>query len=368
MAKEVKMAKREVVEDEREQCSAERRCIRSEYLNIKNLISDKKDDIMSVDSDKFDSIISEVETLHQFVEKPREQVADAEALLDIANTLVAAFSSEKNGVTPSDFVTALIRKFGMKTGTKSMHTGLNSVSWADIGFSVSYIFKKAPSCCTMVGPMKTEIKQRASVSRRKRLRPTESSRPELLAANEEQAKSDTDKKMVTMFEILIKKRSVRLESLVLNRSSFAQTIENIFALSFLVKDGRVEITMNDNGDHLVLPRNAPAASAVTSGLVCYRHFVFRFDYEDWKLMAECVEVGDELMPHRCNSDTVTRNSRTGEQTQGYSHVQVPTPIKKFSRNHGLVTPENSVGNGSPEPKDADGSDSSQTRKRQCLFS
>ncbi|ONK69535.1 uncharacterized protein A4U43_C05F24000 [Asparagus officinalis] len=63
---------------------------------------DKKDDIMSMDADKFDSIIPEVETFHQFVEKPREQVADAEALLDIANTLVAAFRSEKNGVTPLD--------------------------------------------------------------------------------------------------------------------------------------------------------------------------------------------------------------------------------------------------------------------------
>lgn len=62
---------------------------------------------------------------------------------------------------------------------------------------------------------------------------------------------DTDKIMGTMFEILRGKRTVKLESLLLNRKSFAQTVENLFALSYLVKDGRVVIHMDANGFHLV---------------------------------------------------------------------------------------------------------------------
>ncbi|KAL3534186.1 hypothetical protein ACH5RR_002647 [Cinchona calisaya] len=331
----------------------ERRVLRSRYLNVKNRISDERDDLSKVDSDKFKSIIEEVDNLHQLVQKPREQVADAEALLDITNTLVTSVKAHSSeGLTPSDFVSCLLRDFAQQGGAgTSSNVDSNSLRWKEIGLAVCHVFRSAPGCSTMVGPMNTEIKQRKHVVQRKRAKPTASARPEDLDSVPTEEKTDTDKNMATMFEILRKNRRVRLENLILNKSSFAQTVENLFALSFLVKDGRAEIKVDEKGAHLVSPRNAASASAVHSGEVSYSHFVFRFDFKDWKLMMTCVGDAEVLMPHRDGVDIAGSSQPDPLSTETQAASLPTTPIRKFTRNRGLVLQEQIVVQESPESDD-----------------
>ncbi|KAK9986649.1 hypothetical protein SO802_031600 [Lithocarpus litseifolius] len=322
---------------------AERRFLRSQYLAVKALISDERDDITRADSDKFDSIFYRVQTLHDSVQQPREQVADAEALSDIASTLltcVRAHNSE--GITPSDFVTCLLKQFGQQSGpSTSTENAGNAIFWTDIGLAVSHVFRRCSGCSTMIGPMNTELKQRKTPVQRKRVRHTESAQPEQFEDAGAEERIDTDRNMLTMFNILKKDRSVRLENLVLNRNSFAQTVENLFALSFLVKDGRAEIKVDEKNCHIVSPKNAPSATAVASGAAAYSHFVFRLDFEDWKLMTCSVGVGEELMPQRKQLKT-SSNSEV-DPLSGESQAAVSTThIRKLCRNRGLVLQEESV--------------------------
>ena len=82
------------------------------------------------------------------VQKPREQVADAEALLDITNTLMTSVKAHgASGVTPSDFVSCLLREFGQQGS--SIDGSISSTFWKDVGLAVSHVFRKAPGCRTM---------------------------------------------------------------------------------------------------------------------------------------------------------------------------------------------------------------------------
>ncbi|XP_068340192.1 non-structural maintenance of chromosomes element 4 homolog A-like [Pyrus communis] len=343
------MVKREFVssgsggrdEIERPQAVPDRRALRSRYFNVKSIIHDKREDITKVDSEKFNLIINEVESLHELVQNPREQVADAEALLDITTHLMSSVKAHnKEGITTTGFVNCILKQF-----EKRSQSGSSSVSWKDIGRAVSHVYQKPPQCCTMIGPMSLEVKQRKSYVRAKRMKPTENDTPEELHDAVEEEQPETVKNVSAMFNILRKKRRVRFENLVLNGNSFAQTVENIFALSFLVKDGRAELKLNEEGHHLVLPRNAPSAEQIASGEITYRHFVFRFDFQDWKFMKEIVGDGEQLMPRR----TYEVNKSSDHQGDLQCKESQTTPIRKLSRNRGLVMQEQPVGEGMAEP-------------------
>ncbi|XP_050228514.1 non-structural maintenance of chromosomes element 4 homolog A-like [Mercurialis annua] len=303
------------------------------YRALKTITIDEANDIGGADSDKFSAIIHQVDGLHELVRNPREQVIDADVLLGITNSLAMCVKAQANGgITPSDFVNCLLRDYvngGERCTSISTQDARETMNWRNIGVTVSDVFKTCSGCHTMLGPMNTKFKMRKTTTRKRIKQPMESSQPEKVDGLEEK-RTDTDINMATMFTILRKNRSVRLEHLVLNRNSFAQTVENLFTLSFLVKDGRAEIKVDENGWHLVSPRNAASASEVAKGAVVYRHFVFRFDYKDWKLMAAFVSTGEELMPHR---------GRTNPSHDNQEEEEPDTPIRKCLRNSGSLVPE-----------------------------
>lgn len=76
-------------------------------------------------------------------------MSDAEALLDIATSLVTSVRSQRNGPTPSDFVDAIIRKFGVPERDCNYNNYLSKDSWERIGMSASHIFTRGHGYCTM---------------------------------------------------------------------------------------------------------------------------------------------------------------------------------------------------------------------------
>ncbi|KAI3874685.1 hypothetical protein MKX03_015162 [Papaver bracteatum] len=249
--------------------------------------------------DNFKQILNEVERLHELAGTPTEQVLDAKALSDFVNKLLLSIKSSGNKeITPAAFITGLIAKYGDKNSSKPFN-------WSALGENVVGICNNVSrSCCTMVGPMDVEMKTKKVVSAKRKRSLADVEHPEELKCAATEENSETDKNVATMFQIMkSRKKPEKIANLIMNKNSFAQTSENLFALSFLVKDGRAQMKIDSNGHHVVSLRNAPSSDVVKSGELQYSHFVFRFDFKDWDMVRHLVDAADEVMPHRNPANT-----------------------------------------------------------------
>lgn len=280
-----------------QQSDADRRLLRAKYRTVQSHIAEH-----NLDADGFENIFGNVEHLYNEVSRPREQIADAEALFDITASILESVKEFKgrHGPIASELVNSIVRNYG-KDVVRADESAEMAIDWERLGHEACAIFSNAPGLTTMMGPMDSRHKQRKTPLRRPRDKPVETARPEQLRESTDD-KTLTDKNMDTMFKILRRLKLVYMEELVLNRQSFAQTVENIFALSFLVKDGRAEMDIRD-GRHIVGPKNFPSQHQRESGKGSMSQFVFRFDFKDWQGMKGMVKEGRELMPHREGSST-----------------------------------------------------------------
>ncbi|XP_071708194.1 non-structural maintenance of chromosomes element 4 homolog A-like [Rutidosis leptorrhynchoides] len=312
--------------------SAQRRVLRSGYLSIHNFIREQKDEIAVASTKKFQSILDEVDGMHHLVKAPREQVSDAVALQELVNTLITSVRTHTTGgITPPRFISSLITKYG-QTRRKEINEKAK-ILWKDLGSHVSPILMICRGSSTMFGPLLRKPKPLSTPISRKPSRKSlkvKLTQPKEIEGRVCKEMTNTDNIVATMFEILKDNTDVCLENITVNRISFAQTVENLFALSFLVKDGRVMITVDEKGSHHVSPKNAPASSMIMSRKVVHTHFVFKFSFKDWKLMKDLVAEGSELMPHRTKETCV--NPKSEPNCNANNSRATRTPTKTISRN------------------------------------
>ncbi|CAI4211014.1 unnamed protein product [Parascedosporium putredinis] len=84
---------------------------------------------------------------------------------------------------------------------------------------------------------------------------------------------------------------------VINPHSFGQSIENMFYVSFLIKDNKVRIELDDDG----LPSVAPVTTEMeqeTSRHQTKHQAVFSLDMSTWRDIIETLDIKEPIIPHR----------------------------------------------------------------------
>lgn len=88
--------------------------------------------------------------LQSAVKKPREQIADAEAVLDVTRCFVDCLKGarRKTGVSPATFVGHIIRRFSLATADRNDDAPA-AIDWGRLGIAGCGFFNVAPGLGTM---------------------------------------------------------------------------------------------------------------------------------------------------------------------------------------------------------------------------
>jgi len=162
--------------------------------------------------------------------------------------------------------------------------------------------------------MNTEIKERKMTQRAQKVVLGELAKPEELESTKNDHEKTTAKNMQRMVKELNKfpNSQCHVIDAVFNGQSFAQFVENVFTLSFLVSQGQVSIT-REEGQPSVVRRNSKEKQEKTEKEERIAH-VMALDVQGWKELCKQRKNKPGIMPHREEATQEELLGRTGKLT------------------------------------------------------
>ncbi|KAF8063801.1 NSE4A [Scenedesmus sp. PABB004] len=246
--------------------------------------------------------LRELDALHRQVSRPREHAVDAEVFAQLAECslqLLRHGQATNQGRTPADLVRALRARF---VADPLPGQGAGDVcDWASLGAEAAALHRRGPGLGCMLGPLAAEAKARKQGVRRAKRAADALERPAELQGGEEGEAQETDRNMEAMWAALRRRGGGALPvvQLVCSHASFAETVENVFTLSFLVRDQRVRLLPDtEAGLQVQWVSEADKAGAPAPGGDGAGQFVMALTMQDWQLMKALVPPGVCVMPHR----------------------------------------------------------------------
>ncbi|KAI8468081.1 MAG: Nse4 C-terminal-domain-containing protein [Monoraphidium minutum] len=295
-----------------QQTAVERRVLRQEYRKLFSDVLDGKEQLEDAGSGALQAMLDKVELLRNKVEKPREHAVDADVLCHLTErglSMVSRGHAANQGRTPAAFIAMLRHAYAGDAASRA--DAAESMAWHRLGEAAAPFLAPAPGVGCMLGPLEVRPKPRANAAAagQRRRRGAEAVgevvRAQELAPDEmggEQEKQETDRNMLVMWDCLQRAGgAASFAALVLNPASFGQTVENIFTLSFLIRDRRVSLRMDPESGLMV--RAAPKAAAPAGGGGAAAAAgpavqVMSFGFPEWEVMRGAAALEECLMPHR----------------------------------------------------------------------
>ncbi|CAO3690787.1 unnamed protein product [Umbelopsis ramanniana] len=282
------------------QDKSERRTIRQRYRELIQTAEDNKRELAASDSAGLKDTVTKANELYSQVRNTQEATLDSRLLVlsaDLSTQKARNLRMDLNTFDTDEFVSKIISLGG---GRHVVETGdeQEELNWVDIGKQAIRFGKRPVTMDFMQGPLAVEKKQR-TVTRAARITKNKEDlvKPLQLQEGDIQAsENDTANSVNSIYRILHERGPTNYFELVTNPTSFSQTIENIFYVSFLIRNAVASID-DSTGDPIISVHEPPTADELGDGLT-KKQIIMSLDMALWKEIIETYNIQESIIPTR----------------------------------------------------------------------
>ncbi|KAL1917512.1 uncharacterized protein VTP21DRAFT_3905 [Calcarisporiella thermophila] len=282
----------------------EKRWLRREYRELYTQTEDNKHTIVN-NSDGLIDILGRANELYRKVKNTHEAALDSKVLMlssqlgqQRAQNILFGYGLFQ----PETFVEKLITTMGgRQVRAQSAHTHQHICDWRTIGSIATKYVQRAPAMDFILGPLSVEHKDRkTSRTVRQEKNKADLVRPEELKEGDiERVENETTRNVMYIAQLLEQVCPINFFEFIVNPESFSQTIENLFYLSFLIRDAMASIE-EENGQLILCRVEKPTAEDYALGLE-KKQLIMDLDMQTWRDMIEAYNITKPVIPTRSST-------------------------------------------------------------------
>ncbi|CAH17526.1 Smc5-6 complex non-SMC delta-kleisin subunit Nse4 [Schizosaccharomyces pombe] len=295
--------------------SIDKRDLRKRYRNLINKVQESRLELVDEENNNLYETITTANDLFSSVDAPTEATLDA--LLLTKTVDLASIKARQLHIGRPKFnielFTKNIKQFLNYPTSHSNVTRIQEIdtAWSRLGKLASNCEKQPASLNLMVGPLSFRKKER-NIQRRERLQkaPNVLTQPTMLnERNITTQENNTTKNVLHISRLLQAHQPVNFLKFITNPQSYPQTVENLFYVSFLFKEGKAALVENESGILMLETRIPPTDDQVVAGEIRNIQLVLDMTMDLYENIIKEYNIKESIIPTRAPVETST-NSNT----------------------------------------------------------
>ncbi|XP_053548616.1 non-structural maintenance of chromosomes element 4 homolog A [Bombina bombina] len=302
-----------------------RREIRHKYRELMLSMQQNREDMLSSRNNKLTEVLEEANKIFSGVSRAREAALDAQFLVlasNLGKEKASQLHADMTVFDPTSFTEDLLSFMGINRMESAEDDSDNdftvgflpSDAWQRLGTEADKYFKKTPTFHYMLGSFKTEPPAvRQKIERQRKTNKTEEKRvmPAQLKKMEESHQEATEKEVERILGFLQTyfredpDTPISFFDFVIDPDSFARTVENIFHVSFIIRDGFARIKLDQDKLPVIEPVAQENETKVDKDNQPRHQGIISLSQQDWKEIVETFEITEPMIPAPSAPSNVT---------------------------------------------------------------